>query len=277
MNKTVWVNTVIRNEENFIWYGLMSVLDYVDKILVYDMGSTDKTVEIIKTIKSSKIILRQFPENTEMLTHANLRQQMLIETESDWVLLLDGDEIWLDASIKKVRQELEKTKSECIVVPTLMLLGDVYHYQEEKAGDYHIAGKVGHYNLRAFKRGIQGLHVEIHPNKQGYMREGFFDKNKKLIYERGEKKVEIIDAPYLHASHLRRSSKDVDVVERTMRYKYELGIPFPKDFKFPSVFYFPRPQIVPSPWKRVSFLYKVRAGLETPFKKIKRRLIRGNL
>ena len=60
MKKTVWVNTVIRNEENFIWYALMSVIDYVDKILIYDLGSTDKTVEIIKTIKSPKIILKQF-------------------------------------------------------------------------------------------------------------------------------------------------------------------------------------------------------------------------
>lgn len=277
MKKTVWVNTVIRNEENFIWYGLMSVLDYVDKILVYDMGSTDKTVEIIKTIKSPKIILRQFSANTEMLTHANLRQKMLDETKSDWVLLLDGDEIWLDASIKKLRDELEKTKSECIVVPTLMLLGDIYHYQEENAGDYHIAGKVGHYNLRVFKRGIPGLHVEIHPNKLGFLREGFFDKNKKLIYERGSKNMKVLNTPYLHASHLQRSGKDADVVERVMRFKYELGIPFSEDFKYPSVFYLPRPQIVPSPWKRTSFLYKVRAGLETPLKKIKRRLIRGNL
>lgn len=277
MKKTVWVNTVIRNEENFIWYGLMSVLDFVDKILVYDMGSTDKTIDIIKSIKSKKIILKEFSANSEMITHAKVRQQMLDETKSDWVLLLDGDEIWLDRSIKTLRLEIEKTKVECLVVPTIMLLGDVYHYQEEKAGDYHIAGKVGHYNLRAFKKDIPGLHVEIHPNKQGYMREGFFDKNKKLIYERGNKNVKVINTPYLHASHLQRSSKDQEVVERAMRFKYELGIPFPKDFKYPLVFYLPRPQIVPSPWKRASFLYKVRAGLETPLKKIKRRFIRGNL
>lgn len=275
MKKTVWANTVIRNEENFIWYVLMSVLDYVDKILIYDMGSTDRTVEIIKTIKSPKIILRQFPANTEMLTHANLRQQMLDETKSDWVLLLDGDEIWLDRSIKTLRLEIEKTKVECLVVPTIMLLGDVYHYQEEKAGDYHIAGKVGHYNLRAFKKDIPGLHVEIHHNKQGYMREGFFDKNKKLIYERGNKNVKVLNAPYLHASHLQRSGKDQDVVERVMRFKYELGIPFPKTFTFPSVFYLSKPQIVPSLWKRASFLYKVRATIETPLKKIKRRLKHG--
>lgn len=275
MKKSVWVNTVIRNEENFIWFALMSVINYVDKIIIYDLGSTDKTVEIIKTIHSPKIVLKEFTANTEMVTHARLRQKMLEETKSDWVLLLDGDEIWLDRSIKTLRLEIEKTRAECLVVPTLMLLGDVYHYQEALAGDYHIAGKTGHLNLRAFKRDIPGLHVEIHPNKQGFLREGFFDKNKKLIYERGKKNVGLVNAPYLHASHLQRSSKDTDVVERVIRFKYELGIPFPKDFKYPSVFYLPRPQIVPSPWKRASFLYKVRAGLETPLKKIKRRLKHG--
>lgn len=277
MKKSIWGNTVIRNEENFIWYALMSVINYVDKILIYDLGSTDKTVEIIKTVKSPKIVLREFPANTEMVTHARLRQKMLEETKSDWVLLLDGDEIWLDKSVKTLREQIENTKVKCLVVPTLMLLGDVYHYQETLAGDYSLAGKIGHYNLRAFKQDIPGLHVEIHPDKQGFLREGFFDKNKKLIYERGKKNVKVLNAPYLHASHLQRSSKDSEVVERVMRFKYELGIPFPKDFKYPSVFYLPRPQIVPSPWKRANFLYKVRASLETPLKKIKRRLIRGNL
>lgn len=275
MKKTVWANIVIRNEENFIWFSINSVINYVDRILIYDLGSTDNTIKIIKTIKSPKIVLREFPPNTEMVTHARLRQKMLEETKSDWALLLDGDEIWLDSSIKKLRQELEKTKAECIVVPTFMLLGDVYHYLESLAGDYRIAGRVGHYNLRAFRRDIPGLHVEIHPNEEGFMREGFFDKNKKLIYERSKKKVTVINAPYLHASHLQRSSKDNEVVERMMRFKYELGVPCPKDFKYPSVFYIRRPQIVPSPWKKAPLLYKVRAAIETPFKKIKRRLKYG--
>ena len=47
----IWVNTIVHNEENFIWFAVMSVIDYVDKVLIYDTGSTDKTVEIIKEIQ----------------------------------------------------------------------------------------------------------------------------------------------------------------------------------------------------------------------------------
>ena len=51
----IWANCLIKNEERWVWYALQSVLPYVDKILVWDTGSTDNTVEIIKTIKSNKI------------------------------------------------------------------------------------------------------------------------------------------------------------------------------------------------------------------------------
>ena len=49
----IWANTVVHNEENFIWFAIMSVVDYVDKVLVYDTGSTDQTVSIIKEIKKA--------------------------------------------------------------------------------------------------------------------------------------------------------------------------------------------------------------------------------
>ena len=48
--QTIWANTIVHNEENFIWFAIMSVIDWVDKMLVWDTGSTDKTVEIIEEI-----------------------------------------------------------------------------------------------------------------------------------------------------------------------------------------------------------------------------------
>ena len=42
------VHCIVKNEERWIWYSLMSVLEHSDKIIVYDTGSSDKTIEIIK-------------------------------------------------------------------------------------------------------------------------------------------------------------------------------------------------------------------------------------
>lgn len=273
IKKTIWAHCVVRNEENFIWFAIMSVIDHVDKVLIYDLGSTDKTVEIIKTIKNKKIVLRKFPANHDMLVHADMRQKMLDETKSDWVFLLDGDEIWLEDSIKKIVNTIRTDdEAECIVVPNYMLLGDVYHYQEDLGGMYHIAGKKGHYNMRAFNRRIPGLHIEIHPNEKGLMRESFYDNKGGLIYERSPKRTLLLDAPYMHATHLRRSSKDEEVVERKIRFKYELGIKFAQEFKFPQSFYLELPSIVKSPWEKPNFLYQLLALIQTPLKKIKRRI-----
>lgn len=273
MKETIWVHTLVRNEERFVWFAINSVIDYVDKILIYDLGSTDKTVEIIKTIKSSKIILKELPRNKDMIELGQRRQQMLEETKADWILILDGDEIWPNKSIEKLISTIEKNPGkDCIVVPTFMLVGDMFHYQEEAAGEYKIVDRKGHFNVRAINMGIPGLHIETHKNDQGLFREGYFDKTRKLIYERGESKLLFVNTPYLHASHLRRSSRDGEVFERPMRFKYELGISFPNDFKFPSVFFKKYPNTIEDPLKKMSLKYKIPAFIQTPLKKIKRRL-----
>lgn len=274
LKKTIWAHTLVRNEERFIWFAINSVINSVDKILIYDLGSTDKTREIIKTINSPKIILRELPRNEDMIELGQRRQQMLDETKSDWILILDGDEIWPDESIKKLVSAIKKNSAkDCMIVPTLMLLGDIFHYQEAAAGEYQIAGRRGHFNVRAINAKIPGLHIETSKNNQEFLREGYFDKDGKLIYERDSNKQLFLDAPYLHASHLRRSSRDGEILERGLRlFKYELGIPFPRNFKLPSVFFKKYPSSVSNPLKKISLRYQIPALLQTPFKKIKRRL-----
>ncbi|MBU1256082.1 hypothetical protein KKA49_00135 [Patescibacteria group bacterium] len=57
------VHCLVKNEERFIWYAIKSVLPFVDKIMVWDTGSTDKTIQIIKSIKSKKISLSVIPSH----------------------------------------------------------------------------------------------------------------------------------------------------------------------------------------------------------------------
>ncbi len=259
----IWVNTIVHNEENFIWFSIMSVVDYVDKILVWDTGSNDKTVKIIneiRKIKRDKIDFREVGEVGEK-DFPKVRQQMLEQSNCDWILVLDGDEIWWSNSIKKLVKTInEKPKIEGIAVPMFVPVGDIYHFQEETAGKYELLGRKGHLSLKAVNKKIPGLHVDW-----PYGRESFLDSNDLLVQERN---IIFLNAPFLHVTHLKRSTQK----RRYNKFKLELGNEVSKDFKFPEVLFLPSPKIVTSPWIKISGISLVKSKLLTPFRKLKRRL-----
>jgi len=276
---SVWVHTLVRNEERFLWFSIRSVIDHVDKLLLWDMESDDRTPEIIKEIK------RLYPNKIDSRTvskvtsegFAKVRQEMLDATSSDWFLIVDGDEVWWDDSIKKVSQKISESGNniESIVVPSINLVGDIYHYQESIAGRYSLAGRTGHFALRGVKRKIQGL-----SSKNPHGTWGWTDGEGKMIQDRDKTKILFIDAPYLHATHLLRSANrelDKNVIKREKKLKYEIGNNFPKDYYYPEVFFRERPMFVPSPWVKMDNNFLLRSVIETPFRRIKRRIIKGGI
>lgn len=262
----IFANTIVNNEENFIWFSIMSVVDFVDKILVWDSGSTDKTVEIIKEIikiKGNKIEFREVGL-VNKYQFSKMRQKMLDESKCDWILILDGDEIWWERSIKKLVNEIKikGDKIDGIVVPMVVSVGDIFHVQEEAAGQYNLLGRKGHLSLRAISRNIPGLHADW-----PYGKESYFDSDKKLVQER--ENVIFLEAPYLHVTHLKRSG----IKRKNNKFKFELGERVSKDFKFPESLYLEYPSIVPSPWIKISGKRKIISRILTPLRKIKRRLL----
>lgn len=253
---------LVKNEENFVWFAINSVINYVDKLLVWDTGSTDKTVEIIKTIKDPKV---NFTEKGAVTPEGliKLRNEMIKETTTDWILVLDGDEIWSKEGIEEISDLINKYKDskDLVVSPVKMLIGDIYHYQEEKAGRYRIKDKVGHLNIRAI-RNSSGLQVKgIFPN------EHFVNGDGIVIQDLPNEKILFAKVSYLHASHLIRSPKNVK------KYKYELGIPFSKDYFYPEALFLERPKEIKSPWEPINFGFSCKATIQTPFKKLKRRIV----
>lgn len=276
--KSIWVHTLVKNEERYLWFAVMSVVDFVDRILLWDTGSTDKTLDIIaeiKRAKGEKIFFKEVGEvNPEEFTQ--VRQQMLDQTKSDWLMIVDGDEVWWEGSIKKVAATIQSAgdKLETIVSPYYNVIGDIYHYQEQEAGKYRIDEKNGHINIRAVNKNIPGLHLEKPHGQQG-----FYDQAGHLIQERPKNCRRFLEAPYLHFTNMRRSSNgylDRRVPKRSRKFKYEIGLPFPKNFRYPQVFYQPKPEIVPSPWEKMSRSYFLRAWLETIPKKLKRKINHSN-
>jgi len=273
----IWAHTLVKNEEKYLWYSVASVIDYVDRLLLWDSGSTDRTLEICQALKQrypekidfKKVLMRtaqEFPK---------ARQKMLDATGADWFLIVDGDEVWWDDSIKKVINTIKVRGEniESVVVPNLLPVGDIFHYQEKAAGMYKFLGKVGHYNQRAFRRDIPGL-KSVNPHGTW----GWADGEGKMVQDRDPAKIKYMDAPYLHFSFLQRAGSknyDLAVFKRKQKLKHELGIPFSKDYFYPEVFFRPRPKVVPSPWEAMRSRFRLRAYIETPLRLIKRRIIKG--
>lgn len=265
----IWAHTVFKNEERWLWYSVTSVIDSVDRLLLWDTGSTDRSWEIAKLLKDKykdKIDLRQYGEVTpEEFT--KVRQEMLDATYADWFLIVDGDEIWWEEGIKKVIKEInENKKIESIVVRNYNLVGDVYHYFPNYLGKYTFGKLKGNYALRAIKRSIKGLCSE---GKHGVW--GWSDGEKHI---QDRETYGFVDTAYLHTTFLPRGEdrgNDIRVPKRSKKLKYEIGLEFSKDFLYPEVFFKYRPDFIISPWRPMNFYYKLRAYFETPLKKVKRR------
>lgn len=270
----IWAHTLVKNEARWLWYSVSSVIEQVDRLLLWDTGSTDGSIEIEQELK------RKFPGKIELNFRkqstaedfTNVRQEMLEATKSDWFLVVDGDEIWWRDSIKKVIEEINKNgkKKECLAVPAILPVGDIFHRQEEKAGGYKLAGKVGHVGLRGINRKIPGLNA-LGPHGQM----GWADKNGKMIQEHDPKNIIYVDAPFLHTTYLPRAGgrKDEEVIKRLQKRKHELGDSFPREYFYPEVFFEEKPAYVKSPWEVMDNSFKAVAFFETPLRKLKRRLL----
>ena len=261
---------LVKNEDRWIWYVINSVLDAVDEVLVWDTGSTDNTIEVIKSISSPKIIFASRLASTpQELTQA--RQEMLDQTRADWLLILDGDEIWTPYSLS---QSLAAVKSQnnldYLINSYKVLLGDVYHYQEEEAGRYQVGPYSGHVTIRFvnLKRLLPLRYYQDYPHESLRTRDGH------SLQHLPTANTVLITSPYLHATHTNRTSlAQPQTVARSHLFKYELGVPTSKNFPYPKPFYYPHPKTVSSPWTRRSWGYVINAAWQTPLKYLKRRLI----
>ena len=65
---------------------------------------------------------------------------------------------------------------------------------------------------------------------------------------------------------------DRKVLNRLKKSKMELGFSFPKNFKYPGVFYKKLPRTVTSPWNKRSNLESFVSLVQTPIKEARRRV-----
>lgn len=213
-------HTIVKNEQNWIKQSLLSVIDQVDQMLVWDTGSTDKTVDVIKSINSPKIIFAQKgPVNRQQLI--DLRNLQIQATQTPWFIIFDGDEIWPKNNLIQLIKAMEKAQSNTIALVnrTKNCIGDIHHYLPESKGQYKIGPWQGHLNIRAI-RNLPGLKVVGKYPDEAYIYQG------KKLQDQPEN-LEFVDTWYLHTTHLKRTGwfHSLRVVDRLRKFKpfYKLG------------------------------------------------------
>lgn len=264
MRQNFSVHMIVKNEDQWIWYAIASVIEEAAQLVIYDTGSQDKTVEIIKTFPQNKII---FEEKGEVSSKqlVGFREEQVKRCKTDWFLLLDGDEVWPKRTLNRFCQRIKKAEEDKkgVVFRTRVCLGDVLHYQDEAAGKYEIAGWRGHLNIRGYRRDKNYKWVGIYPN------EAYVDKNNIPLQNQKDKLI-FIDDYYWHLTHLKRSS-----VIKNPKRKLEIGYKISPN-SLPEVFYYQRPSIVSSPWIGYSPGEYIIALFLTPLRKIKRKFLDGD-
>ena len=245
---------MVRNEDQFIRFAVLSVLPFLDQLIIFDTGSTDNTVQIIKSFNTNKIILEEKGIVTPV-EYTKLRQEMIDRTKTEFFILIDGDEIWPEKSLSKLVSDLKTLPKEKVAVycRTRNAVGDIYHYLPEEAGGYKFQGKKGNFAMRGFRKAT-GLTVEGTYPLEIFKFQGraLNDWDDRLFFS---------DTWYLHVTHLKRSSSPQKIAGFRAK-KMENGILL-ENKDLPEVF-----KLHPQP--RRSKLFDLIAMILTPLKEIKR-------
>ncbi len=101
--------SMLRNEEFWCWYALTAVAPFVERILVFDNHSEDRTVDIVRSMRhlGGKIeLIEGFGGASEHENRAACLEKAK-DAAATHVLFLDGDEVHADAYLGFARRLLE--------------------------------------------------------------------------------------------------------------------------------------------------------------------------
>jgi glycosyltransferase involved in cell wall biosynthesis len=96
---TVTAAVLVKNEERLIQKCLQHLAPAVDEIVVIDTGSTDRTIEIAKSMPKVRLIQHEWKNDFSEARNAGLEA-----ITTDWVIWVDGDEILFPEDVPYVRE-----------------------------------------------------------------------------------------------------------------------------------------------------------------------------
>lgn len=149
---TLSAHVRIYNEEDFIKPTIECLLPYVDDVYVYDTGSTDRTVEIVHELMKKNPKIRFGSENfqikglgpTEWTPAKRERfisclNDMKQNTKEDWILKVDGDEIYSPELLKEIREVIVDSEVPFYSIPQFHFINWKEYFDPPKVSIMSIA------------------------------------------------------------------------------------------------------------------------------------------
>ena len=145
---TLSIAMIARNEEENLPRTLESVR-WADEIVIVDSGSVDRTPEIARSFGAHHSFNRDFRGHPEQKTIA------IGKCTSDWILLLDADEVVSPELAAEIQQTIANPQFEAYWIPRLNLFMDRW---------IRHGGFYPDYKLRLWRRGSAQMETNVGPH-----------------------------------------------------------------------------------------------------------------
>ena len=166
---------MVKDEEEYVGYAVMSVLPWVDEVLVVEGGSSDGTLAILQEIQRNhdpegKIDIQVDTRPKDRLVE--IRSEMVARCSGDWILRLEGDEVYDDETIREVSRLLREEHPDDV----LSAGWPYWFYPDETCSEVVKIGEPHTFATIAV-RNFEGLHAAHHDKGGGetFWDEGWFD------------------------------------------------------------------------------------------------------
>lgn len=154
----------VKNDARWIYPCLREASKLCDQILILNMGSTDRTLEICRLFPKADIRSKPGPEK-----HVNVHREFLqwaLEEQADWVLILEGSEVLEEGAAISIRHHMARTDTRD-PVHSFFYLRLLYFWNDPEFYRCEDIVLSNHWVPRLFR--IQALSKETLPRKlHGY-------------------------------------------------------------------------------------------------------------
>jgi len=190
---------LVCNDEYWLPYALEASKGFFDRYVLYDVGSTDRTREIIQwfmdTTPTAHFYVRMLPMVPPTVQGA-FRNSMIAEALTDWYFILDGDEVYTPESYEVILRSVHDLQKE------RKIYGVVERIEvAETLGQRYNKHRVPHH--RVYHR--NAIWTGSHPGEVPFFK------------QMAEREHWITGARCFHFHNCERSSKDAEVPKRLER------------------------------------------------------------